>query len=763
MDQVEDEHQRAGSSRGVPLWGFGFAIPALVLLAVARRYGYVAHVPFVLIFGELVFTLAATEIFTSWFPPGSDRARPRTHLLLQITLVGVIVYTLGWGSLLAVGFIFPATNIMSKDGSRFGPWAMGCIVFTVGTGELLVSLGVVHTRVAGSTGHGLALLEVAGTCAVIGILTYNQREKERVERSVVESEQRFRALVQHASDVILVVGTDGTISYVSPAFEAILGYSPERSIGMEARALLDDDDVTRFQVLLAPSASEHGPSRSEVRLRHSDGSWRWCEATITDLLDAPGIDGWVVNLRDITERKEAEAARKAISDQLAFEAAHDTMTGLSNRARLTDRVTEALRDGGDSVAVLFIDLDHFKIVNDGLGHAAGDELLVEAARRLRGVIRPGDVLARFGGDEFVVLCEQVTGIDGASQVADRLLGALSQPMTVAGDEVFVTASIGIALSEAGSTAESLLRQADAAMYQAKHDGRCCAVAYQPDRHGSAAALLRTGSDLHRALERDELSVYYQPIVDLEAGRVVGFEALLRWVHPERGVLAPAAFLGLAEETGLIVPIGTWVLETACRQIVRWQAARDPLVGAPPLTINVNLAARQIADPLLGKTVARVVQETGIDPSSLCLELTENTLMGDTASTIEMLAALRSQGVRLTIDDFGTGYSSLSYLKRFPVESLKIDRSFIDGLGHDPEDTSIVQTIIALAHSLNFAAVAEGLETPTQLEVLRTLGCDFAQGYYFGRPLPPEVIGDHPADDLTAWQQLHVPGAQLPLA
>jgi EAL domain-containing protein (putative c-di-GMP-specific phosphodiesterase class I) len=303
------------------------------------------------------------------------------------------------------------------------------------------------------------------------------------------------------------------------------------------------------------------------------------------------------------------------------------------------------------------------------------------------------------------------------------------------------------------------------MYRAKNDGRARSVVFRPDHHGRAVAALKTGNDLHRALDRDELVLHYQPIMDLRTGRVLGFEALIRWNHPERGLLAPAAFIPFAEETGLIVPMGTWALETACRQTAYWQSVRDRVTDSPPLSISVNLAARQVSDRTLAKTVAEIIDRTGIAATAVCLELTENTLMQDTASTVEALQALRSQGVHLSIDDFGTGYSSLSYLKRFPVESLKIDRSFIDGLGRESEDTSIVEAIIRLAHALELSAVAEGLETPTQLETLRTLGCDYAQGYLLGYPMPAEVIGDLPADDLTTWQDAHsgwAPGTEAKL-
>ena len=724
-------------------------------------------------------------------------------------------------------------------------------------------------------GHGLALLEVAATCAVIWILAYNQREKERVEGSLRRSERRFRALVQHASDIILVIANDGTVSYASPAFESILGYSARDSVGMLMNTIMDTGDVERFAGLDSDTPDQAASARTETRLRHADGSWRWFEVTFTNLFDDPGIEGWVANLRDISERKQSDAAlrqaqevfrhafdeagigmtlvdpsgriirsneamarmlgyaddaalvginvldithpddrrfteqrvrdveaggsegfstekrliradggtvwialtvstvtdddgspmfsigqlediteRKAFSDRLQYEAAHDAMTGLLNRASFAERV-EAVLDAeaavGRKAAVLFIDLDHFKLINDSLGHAAGDDLLITVAERLRHALRPGDLLARFGGDEFVLLCGNLVGQSAVTTIAERMIVAIAEPIIVGTDEVFVTASIGIAIASVGDTAETLLRHADAAMYRAKNDGRARATVFRPDHHGWAVAALKTGNDLHRALDRDELVLHYQPIIDLRTGRVVGFEALMRWNHPERGLLNPSDFIAFAEETGLIVPMGTWALETACRQTAYWQSVRDRTTSEPPLTISVNLAARQVGDRTLAKTVAEIIDRTGISADAVCLELTENTLMQDTASTVDALHALRSQGVHLSIDDFGTGYSSLSYLKRFPVEALKIDRSFIDGLGSESEDTSIVEAIIRLAHALELSAVAEGLETPTQLETLRTLGCDFAEGYLIGHPLPAEVIGDMPADDLTTWQ------------
>jgi diguanylate cyclase (GGDEF)-like protein/PAS domain S-box-containing protein len=651
-----------------------------------------------------------------------------------------------------------------------------------------------------------------------------------------------------------------------------------------------EGDVDRFAELDDDTPDDAASARTETRLRHHDGSWKWFEVTFTNLFDDPSVEGWVANLRDISERKQSEAAlrqaqevfrhafddagigmtlvdtsgciirsneamqqmlgyevgddalvginvvdityqsdrrrtedylgeiaagdrdgfqvekrllrcdgetvwvaltmstvldddgnamfsigqvediseRRAFSDRLKYEAAHDAMTGLLNRTSFTERVAGALEtydESGRDAAVLFIDLDHFKIINDSLGHAAGDDLLVTVAQRLRNTLRPGDLLARFGGDEFVLLCTNIVGSRAVTMIAERLITAVADPIVIGDDEVFVTASVGIAVANMGDTAETLLRHADAAMYRAKNDGRARSVVFRPDHHGRAVAALKTGNDLHRALDRDELVLHYQPIMDLRTGRVLGFEALIRWNHPERGLLAPAAFIPFAEETGLIVPTGTWALETACRQTAYWQSVRDRVTDSPPLSISVNLAARQVSDRTLAKTVAEIIDRTGIAATAVCLELTENTLMQDTASTVEALQALRSQGVHLSIDDFGTGYSSLSYLKRFPVESLKIDRSFIDGLGRESEDTSIVEAIIRLAHALELSAVAEGLETPTQLETLRTLGCDYAQGYLLGYPMPAEVIGDLPADDLTTWQDAHsgwAPGTEAKL-
>jgi len=445
--------------------------------------------------------------------------------------------------------------------------------------------------------------------------------------------------------------------------------------------------------------------------------------------------------------------------RLAHRAAHDPLTGLPNRGRFMDRLSDALARASqpdERLAVLFLDLDHFKVVNDGLGHTAGDRLLNEIGQRLLGLVGAGGTVARFGGDEFMVLCEDIGDETAARELAAHVTAAVRLPISL-GDqegEVFVTASVGIALSNGHDTADSLLRDADAAMYRAKEHGRARLEVFEPRNHDHAVDHLRTGNALHRALERREFEVHFQPVIDLEAGGVTGFEALLRWRHPERGLVPPGDFIGRAESTGLIVPIGAWVLAEACQQAARWQAADS---DAPPLTISVNLSPRQLAEPSLPMEVARIIAETGVHPDSVWLEITETTLMHDAESAIGTLEALQAQGVHIAVDDFGTGYSSLSYLKRFPVEALKVDRTFVDGLGRDAEDTVIATACVSLAHALGLTAIAEGVESPAQLAELRTLGCELAQGFLFAAPASAPDLGERPVDSLGNWAGLSVDG------
>jgi len=426
-------------------------------------------------------------------------------------------------------------------------------------------------------------------------------------------------------------------------------------------------------------------------------------------------------------------------DQLARQAFRDSLTSLPNRALFMDRLAHALtrtERRGEQLAVLFLDLDRFKVVNDSLGHGVGDQLLIGVSQRLAACLRPEDTIARLGGDEFAILLEDVKDERGPTSAADRLTGELQQPFVVEGREVVITVSIGIAMSTARRmTPEDILRDADLAMYHAKGKGKARYEVFDKSMNAPAQERMDLELDLRNAVARGEFVLHYQPVVELPTGRITEVEALVRWKHPQRGLLFPADFVGLSEETGLIVPLGRWVLHEACRQTRQWQLAAP----AMKLAISVNLSARQLQQPGLVEEIDAVLRETRLDPSALRLEITETVVMHDAPTTLAKLEALKALGVQLAIDDFGTGYSSLGYLKRFPVDTLKIDRSFVKGIGRDVEDSAIVRAVITVAKSLGLSVTAEGIETADQLDQLRTLGCDHGQGYFFAKPMTSDRV------------------------
>jgi diguanylate cyclase (GGDEF)-like protein/PAS domain S-box-containing protein len=497
-------------------------------------------------------------------------------------------------------------------------------------------------------------------------------------------------------------------------------------------AMIHSDDREAVRAELTACRESPRAFAFDHRIVRPGGEVRWLSCEGLAELDAAGA---LVRFRgtaqDLTGRRRAE-------EELAHQAVHDALTGLPNRLRVTERLEQALVRSsrtGSEVAVLFIDLDRFKLVNDGRGHAAGDGLLVTVAERLRGVVRSTDVVARFGGDEFVIVCEGRTAALESALVAERITEALREPVVIDGQEVFLSASIGIAVSDGGGSSDSLLRDADAAMYRAKAKGRARCEFFDATMRTEAIGHLETQSALHRALERDELRVFYQPVVELATGAVTGVEALVRWQHPQHGLMAPGSFIPLAEENGLIVPIGEWVVGEAAAQLARWK--QQP--WGRSLIANVNLSARQLRQTDLVPALMGALLRSGLGPESLCLELTETTFMEDAGSHRDTLGDIRDLGVGLAIDDFGTGYSSLTYLKRFPVSVLKIDQAFVRGLGEDAADTAIVRSVIDLAHALGLVVVAEGVETADQVAHLRKLGCDQAQGYFFARPQPAEEL------------------------
>jgi diguanylate cyclase (GGDEF)-like protein/PAS domain S-box-containing protein len=545
------------------------------------------------------------------------------------------------------------------------------------------------------------------------------------------SERRFRALVQHSSDVVAVVDADAVVAYCSDSVERILGHPAAALVGRPLTRLLDASGAAQLvETLREDAARPRAVATVELAARDASGRERPLEITVTNLLEEPSVGGLVLNMRDVSEQRALEA-------ELVHQAFHDSLTSLANRALFKDRVDHALsRDRGDGgLAVLFLDLDGFKVINDSLGHAAGDRLLTLVAERLRSCVRPSDTIARLGGDEFAILLEDARGHEDAVAVAERVEEALRAPFSLGDRPVEISGSIGIATAAEGQSAcEELLRNADLAMYRAKAQRRGGHEVFDDGMHTALVEQLQLESDLARAVVEGELRLHYQPTYEIASSRMTGVEALLRWEHPERGLLGPGAFIPDAERSGLIVPIGAWVLEEACRQAVAWQAE----LGADrPLTMSVNVSSAQVT-PDLPPLVEDVLRRTGMPPHQLVLEMTESMLIRANESA-DVLRALKDLGVRLAIDDFGTGYSSLSYLHEYPVDLLKIDRSFVGRIRDSAAALEMISAIVQLARSLHLGTVAEGIEEPAELAELRRIGCEMGQGFHLARPAPAEVI------------------------
>jgi diguanylate cyclase (GGDEF)-like protein/PAS domain S-box-containing protein len=543
-----------------------------------------------------------------------------------------------------------------------------------------------------------------------------------------QSEARFRSLVAHSSDLITVLDANGVVTYQSPSIERVLDYRADEVEGTQFDRLLSEADRPRLRELIAGDGSGSTDAHTlECSLAHKDGTTLRFEVQHTDLLHDEHVHGIVLNSRDVSERKEFE-------DQLQHQAFHDPVTNLANRALFEDRVEHALmrsQRGFPDIAVVFIDLDDFKTVNDSLGHAAGDEVLKEVARRLRIAVRPTDTVARFGGDEFAVLLESVNDSAQAADAAARILHALELAYEIDGKQVFPRASIGICLIDREASvpeAAELLRNADVAMYMAKRDSKGSYRVFEPAMHERVVERLELRAELQQAIEVDQLEVYYQPVVRLPGHEILGVEALLRWQHPTRGTIAPDQFIPLAEETGLIISMGRWVLNEACREGAE---LHKRFVRKQPLAISVNLSVRQLQSDSIVSDVRVALEKSGLPPESLVLEITESVMMSDTDFAVQRLSDLKALGVRLAMDDFGTGYSSLSYLSRFPVDILKMDRSFVAS----GENVALQSAIIALGASLDLDVVAEGIELEEQERSLHDLGCEIGQGFLFARPMP----------------------------
>jgi diguanylate cyclase (GGDEF)-like protein/PAS domain S-box-containing protein len=561
------------------------------------------------------------------------------------------------------------------------------------------------------------------------VLAHDVTQRVRAEAALRESEERYRELFENANDIVYTHDLAGNFTSLNKTGERVTGYTREEACAMNIASVVVPEHLPLARRMLSQKADGDGAesTRYEIEITAKDGRRVPLEISTRLIVQGGAAVGVQGIARDITERRQSDAKLRHI----AF---HDALTGLPNRALFTEHlrlaVEAARRDPSRLFAVLFLDLDRFKVVNDSLGHTVGDQMLVALARRLENCLRAGDTVARLGGDEFSLLLNGIEGAADATRVAERVQQELAHPFTLSGHEVFAYGSIGIALSTTGyANEEDVLRDADTVMYRAKAQGKPYEV-FDSAMHARVVAQMRLENDLRRAIERREFRVFYQPIVSLSTGRITGFEALARWQHPERGLVSPGEFIPVAEETGLIVAVGQQVLEEACRQMAGWHKL-SPLHAGTKL--SVNLSGRQFAQPDLFERIERVVSATGIDPRCLQFEITESVVMENARTITSIIDELRGLGIELAIDDFGTGYSSLAYLHRFPIQTLKIDRSFISPAGGDERDDEIVRTIIMLARNMGKDVVAEGVETAEQLARLRQLGCAYGQGYFFSRP------------------------------
>ena len=673
---------------------------------------------------------------------GGHRSRGARHAARTVYLP---VFALGLLSAL-VAVVMAAIWISEGPHAPAGRWT---VALALGTAGLAVALAIAsavtirrHVVLPLVRLEQLTTNVVAGGRGSLGTVVTGTSEVAKdmaplvdaveILAAEVENSRRALAVVQRSPDVTMVVDPTGNVVQASPSADVMLGRPAAWMAGRSLAALVHPEDRARLEELRARPAESGVRSYEEVRLSHLHGHWVPTEITALDLGDDPAVDGRVVNIRDVSDRKAHE-------ENLLRAALYDPLTGLANRVLFREHVDKALarlrRTPARPHAVLFIDLDGFKTINDSLGHAAGDEVLAEVGHRLLRWMRPGDTSARLGGDEFAVLLENTSQFD-TGVLAKRILDVLLAPIVVQGKEVVLTGSIGIALSETGQDSDALLRNADAAMYTAKAAGKGQFRVFEPEMHQAAMRRLDLEADLRRAVGRNELYLAYQPIVDLATSQVTAAEVLVRWKHPERGLIPPLDFIPVAEDSGYIRELGRHILEQACHQVRQWHR-RYP--GHEPLRICVNASVRQIEQPDFYDEVARALTESGLDGNLLTLEITESLFMSDFTATVQKLRRLKELGLKLAVDDFGTGYSSLSYLRSLPIDILKIDKSFVVGVTLGPEQSAVARAVVKLARTFNLRTVAEGIEQPEQAAELLAMGADMGQGYWYACPLSAEAM------------------------
>lgn len=705
---------------------------ALVSVLLLMHFGDVARESAWLWASVLIILPTIGLLGNHLYDRNASELRLHARVAAGVLAFTTVIYLSGWGPVLSGGFAVVALENIAHVGSRV--WRITALwsLLGIAAGQAAIFAGWAPSFLHPAQGNALALIGALVLLFIIRMTGATVEQEEEAEVSTRLSEDRFRSLIQNSSDTTLVIRVDGLISYASPAVSLLLGFEPDELTGLPATDCIhpyDRDRVTNRLGSQLQISSESAPV--QFRMERRDGTWCDVEAVVANQCDRPSVGGYVANVRDITERKEFEA-------QLAHRALHDPLTGLANRQLILDRAEQMLarsRRSFDPPAAYFIDLDNFKEANDSLGHEAGDVILQAVAARLSPLLRSSDTLGRLGGDEFVILTEGGPPGLGPMVVAERIREALHTPIHVDGFEalpITVTASIGVATGDR-SSAQELLRDADIALYRAKADGRDRCVLFEAAMQSAALHRQELKSDLDSALANNEFFLLYQPIFDLNNAHVRGVEALIRWQHPTRGVIPPNDFIPILEDSGMIVDVGRWVLNEACAQAAVWH--REGL----QTTMSVNVSMRQLEAESLVDDVREALRASNLAARSLVIEVTESNLMRDANATVSRLRKLKEIGVMVAIDDFGTGYSSLAYLRQFPVDVLKIDRSFIAEMDGRADAAILIHTLVDLGRTLGLVTIAEGIEDQTQLEGLRDEQCDSGQGFIFSRPVEPAAI------------------------
>ncbi len=681
----------------------------------------------------LGITCVAISDSAAWYLHARNLSFPKVSPIEIGWVAGFLVITLAagqrqrprrWAQRFAAGFVIPGLPTLPAlvgIATALVCWFTGR---NLGPPSVLLSISAALVLLA-------LLLQLIGVYENHALTTDLERRVQQRTAELRVTESYFRALVQTSSDEITVVDSNLSIQYVSDSIEDIYGYPPAELVGRRLEIVTGGSSV--LTDALRRALTQPAPVSSvEWELTDATGRLRHAQSAITNLINDPNVGALVINTRDATDQV-------ALQQQLRHQAFHDPLTGLANRALLTDRAEQALMRSarsGATVAVLLVDLDGFKSVNDSLGHQVGDIVLCEVARRLESLVRSEDTVARLGGDEFVILIDDVSGLEEINALAERVCAVLRPRITLPDWDYAVTASVGIALGSASEVdVHDLLRDADTAMYVVKTNGKDSAKLFAPTMHERAHERFRLQVDLREALERSELLLFYQPIFEMADGRLKGFEALVRWSHPTRGLIPPERFVPLAEESGLIVPVGRWVMNEAISQLAAWDKRH---ASARSLSVSVNVSTVQLAAPSIVEDVQNALAQTRIAPERVVLEITEGSLGKDAERTIELLHELKALGVRIAIDDFGTGYASLSHLQRLPVDILKVDRSFVTALDHGGNSRELLEAILAVGQALSLVVVAEGIEAQSQMAALHEMGCELAQGFLVGKPSPAEV-------------------------